>query len=175
MTVRLTRFDQFSNYFNEGKVVSVSINPALQRFAGPGNTILTAQLDMFPAPYGPPKLSEFHGEVQYNPATNEISAPLRTNTNEYACFDVDRRDNEPGLQIVKSDEDMRIYCLEQLSYYGFVRRPTGGLYDIALARYDAMSIDELIQLTLREGNRRGTIFIVKGESLVQIKDREILT
>lgn len=179
MTVRLTRFDQFSSYFNEGKVRSVQINPILQHLAGPGNTILTAQVEQIRSPFpnqpfaGQQPPTELHGEVQYDPVTNSISAPLLTNTNEYVCFEMYYKHGESEMHIVKSDEDMRAYCLDQLRSYDFIGTQTGGLHDVALAQYYVMPIDELIQLTLREGNKQiaedrdwGLMYVVKGQNLV---------
>jgi hypothetical protein len=168
MAITLTRSDQFLDYFGRGTVTAIAIDPALQRLAGQGNVIMTAQI-------GEGRMGRtIYGEVQYNQATNQVSLPLRANVSMYVCVEIYYKHGEYQTTVISSDEDMRIYCIDQLRGYGDIPQMDVQTYEVAVAQYQAMPLDDLIRLVLSHGRQEiesqsgwGLVDVVKGQNLVE--------
>ena len=79
----------------------------------------------------------------------------------YVCFESYYKHAEVSMQVIASDEEMREYCIDQLSSYDEISIETA-----------EMSLDDLIKKTVENGNKRvenqggwGVRYIVKGDNL----------
>lgn len=84
----------------------------------------------------------------------------------YVCFESYYKHGEVSMQTIASDEEMREYCIDQLSQEDEEK------YEEISMETAEMSLDDLIKKTVEDGNKRvenqggwGVRYIVEGYNI----------
>lgn len=159
-TPQLTRYDEFAMRVQSNPPTRFETRTELQRFASPGNIILTA---VYQDPRNKYNVTQINSEV-HRDANGRVMPPLTPDNNTYVIYSSDGSNLE--VEIIMGDKNMREYCLDELREYVDV---TGLQYTSA---FETIPLDELIKGTIQTGAKvieAGAGFalqsVVRGQNL----------
>lgn len=163
---QLIRFDDFATRVQATPPIRFDVKPELQRFATPGNIIVTAVY------MNGRNVVELNSEVQRDVMTGRIMPPVSPENNTYVLYSTSGDKLE--VEIIIGDKAMREYCIDELQEYQDV---TGLQYSDA---FETIPLSELIKGTIEAGARVGNggfslRSVVLGQNLTVFRPIEPLS
>lgn len=165
---QITQFNEFAMRVQSNPPIRFETKSELQRFASPGNIILTA---IYQDPRNKYGTIQLNSEVQRD-ASGRIMPPLMPDKSTYIVYSSDGLALE--VELITGDKEMREYCLDELREYQDI---TGLQYSAA---FESIPLDELIKGTIQTGVRvieaeAGFALrsVVRGQNLTVFRPAEI--